>query len=66
MAVPLTQIHEYLKTSVTFSIRWRGWWRVTEHGQHAFTLDADDGGYIRIDGDVVGCARQAVAHADIQ
>lgn len=48
-----SQVGEALKTKVLFSIRWRGWWWVGQTGEHRFTLDADDGGYLRIDGETV-------------
>jgi hypothetical protein len=46
-------IEEVFTMEVPFSVRWSGWWAVREGGRHRFTLDADDGGYLSIDGDPV-------------
>jgi len=43
------EVGAHLTTPVVFSIRWSGWWRVTQPGEHRFYLDVDDGGYLRID-----------------
>ncbi|MEE8138106.1 MAG: PA14 domain-containing protein, partial [Thermoanaerobaculia bacterium] len=48
-----SQVGEALMTKVVFSIRWTGWWAVTQAGEHQFALDADDGGYLRIDDDLL-------------
>jgi hypothetical protein len=46
----VADIHKVLSTDVVFSVRWRGWWDVREGGEHSFAVEADDGGYLRIDG----------------
>jgi hypothetical protein len=46
-------VGERLATPVVFSVRWSGWWRVEAAGRHRFFLDADDGGYLRVDGRTV-------------
>jgi hypothetical protein len=46
----ISQVGEHLKSSAAVSIRWSGWWEVAHDGEHRFFLDADDGGYLRIDG----------------
>ncbi|MCZ6727495.1 MAG: PA14 domain-containing protein, partial [Acidobacteria bacterium] len=48
-----SEVSEALKTKVVFSIRWSGWWAVAQEGEHRFSLDADDGGYLRIDGALI-------------
>jgi hypothetical protein len=54
-----SKIHQLILTEVSFSVRWRGWWVVRKEGRHRFTLSADDGGYLRIDGDLVVDSRDA-------
>ncbi len=46
-------IHEVLRTEVAFSVRWNGWWYVHEGGNHTLTLDANDRGYLAIDGETI-------------
>lgn len=48
-----SQVGDRLTIPALFSLRWRGWWRVEQGGEHQFYLDADDGGYLRIDGALV-------------
>lgn len=49
----LDTISEILATDVVFSVRWSGWWHVAKGGTSRFVVDADDGAYIRLDGDLV-------------
>jgi hypothetical protein len=49
----VTAIREKLRTEVLFSVRWSGWWFVESAGDHQFSLDADDDGYLKVDGEVV-------------
>lgn len=46
-------VGDVLSTKVVFSIRWSGWWAVEPAGGHRFSLDADDAGYLRVDGELV-------------
>ncbi|MEE8367730.1 MAG: PA14 domain-containing protein, partial [Thermoanaerobaculia bacterium] len=48
-----SQIRQVLMTEVGFSVRWSGWWAVAGEGEHRFSLDADDGGYLRIDDELI-------------
>jgi len=48
-----SRIRDALMTKVVFSVRWSGWWNVREGGDHHFSLSADDGGYLRIDDELV-------------
>jgi hypothetical protein len=48
-----SQVGEALMTKVVFSIRWSGWWDVAQEGEHHFSLAADDGGYLRIDDELI-------------
>lgn len=48
-----SEIHTVLTTTAVFSVRWSGWWVVADGGTHGFTVDADDGAYIRIDNELV-------------
>ena len=49
----VSQVGAVLNTIAVFSIRWSGWWEVAQKGEHRFLLDADDGGYLRIDDELV-------------
>ena len=49
----VSQVDDILLTRVAFSIRWKGWWEVAQSGEHQFSLDVDDGGYVRIDDEIV-------------
>ncbi len=49
----VSQIRETLMTEAIFSVRWRGWWAVAVGGEHRFVFEADDGGYLRIDDELV-------------
>jgi len=49
----VSQVAAVLSTNVVFSIRWSGWWDVAQEGKYRFLLDADDGGYLRIDDKLV-------------
>ncbi len=48
-----TDVSAVLVTDVVFSVRWSGWWSVADGGEHAFAMYADDGGFLRIDGEVL-------------
>lgn len=48
-----SEVGDALMTKVAFSVRWRGWWDVERAGEHRFSLVADDGGYLRVDDDLV-------------
>lgn len=54
-----SQVREHLATPVSFSIRWSGWWEVAQGGEHRFFLGADDGGYLRIDDQLIAEASAA-------
>lgn len=51
--LPRSSLQELLSTEALFSVRWNGWWRVRRAGQHQFKLEAIDGAYLRIDGELV-------------
>lgn len=57
----VSEIRQVINTEVSFSVRWSGWWAVSQEGRHRFTLKADDGGYLRIDGDLIVDSRDAPA-----
>ena len=48
-----SDVSDALRTKVVFSIRWSGWWAARQAGEHRFSLDADDGGYLRIDDELL-------------
>jgi len=42
-----------LVSPVLFSVRWSGWWRVDRGGEYRIAVDADDGAWVRVDGELV-------------
>ncbi|GMU63955.1 MAG: hypothetical protein AMXMBFR36_02290 [Acidobacteriota bacterium] len=44
---------DVLISPVLFSVRWSGWWRVGRAGEYRFAVDADDGAWVRLDGELV-------------
>lgn len=42
-----------LVSSALFSVRWSGWWQVDRGGEYRFAVDADDGAWVRLDGELV-------------
>lgn len=50
-------IGDSLVTEAGFSIRWSGAWNVEREGRHLLAMTADDGGYIRVDGEIFADTR---------
>jgi len=44
---------DVLVSRVLFSVRWSGTWRVARGGEYRLTVEADDGAWLRLDGDLV-------------
>jgi hypothetical protein len=44
---------DVLVSPVLTSVRWSGWWRVDRGGEVRFAVDADDGAWVRVDGELV-------------